>query len=195
MNTVIFDLGGVVVARNPKRLTPEFVEFFSFLADKKMPKFWEEYDRGVQSIDQTIDIISELKGYDRDFCRDTVLQAIDMQEQIEPTAKLIAELHERGYRLLVLSNMSLEFIEFIRKIPIYRYFSGEVVSCEERCVKPEAEIYQLILQRYDLNPADALFVDDRQANLDAAAEWGINTILFKRWEAEASCDAIRRLLY
>ncbi|MFI3316816.1 MAG: HAD family phosphatase [Rikenellaceae bacterium] len=195
MKTVIFDLGGVVVARNPSKLTDEFIEFFSFLAHKQMPRFWEEYDRGVQTIDQTIDIISSEQGYDRDFCCDTVQKAIDMQEAIEPTARLIEELHERGYRLLVLSNMSLEFIKFIRTLPVYRFFSGEVVSCEEGTVKPEAKIYQILLERYDLDPSDALFIDDRQANLDAARAQGINTFLFKRWEAEVSCDAIRKLLY
>ncbi len=195
MKTVIFDLGGVVVARNPNKVTEEFKEFFSFLADKQMPHFWEEYDRGTQSLEQTIDIISQLKGYDREVCAETIRAAIDMQESIEPTARLIAELHERGYRLLVLSNMSLEFIEFIRQLPIYRYFSGEVVSCEEGVVKPEAGIYKILLERYSIEPADALFVDDRPANLEAAAAHGIQTHLFKRWEAEASCDAIRAMLY
>ncbi|MFR9523120.1 MAG: HAD family phosphatase [Rikenellaceae bacterium] len=195
MKTVIFDLGGVVVARNPQKVTEKFREFFSFLADKQMPHFWEEYDRGAQTIDQTIDIISELRGYDREFCRATVRDAITMQEEIEPTAKLIAELHERGFRLLVLSNMSLEFIEFIRKLPVYQYFDGQVVSCEEHTVKPEARIYEILLERYGVDPSDALFVDDRQSNLDAAAAQGINTILFKRWEAEESCNAIRKILY
>ncbi|MFI3264584.1 MAG: HAD family phosphatase [Rikenellaceae bacterium] len=194
MKTVIFDLGGVVVARNPQKLTKEFIDFFSFLADKKMPHFWEEYDRGTQTMDQTIDIISNLKGYDREFCRKCVCDAITMQEAIEPTACLIKELHEQGYRLLVLSNMSLEFITFIRQLPIYKYFSGEVVSCEEGTVKPEADIYKIILERYNLEASEALFVDDRPANLEAAEAHGINTILFKRWEAEESCEAIRNIL-
>ncbi len=194
MNTVIFELGGVVVARNKQKITAEFAEFFSFLADKNMPHFWEEYDRGAQSMEETIDIIAELKGYDREYCRKCVVDAITMQEEIEPTARLIEELHAKGYRLLVLSNMSLEFIEFIRQLPVYRYFSGEVVSCEEHTVKPEKEIYQIIIDRYGLDPVQTLFVDDRPANLDAAAAQGINTALFKRWEAEASCDAIRRQL-
>ncbi|MFR9534001.1 MAG: HAD family phosphatase [Rikenellaceae bacterium] len=195
MKTVIFDLGGVVVARNPKKLTEEFIEFFSFLADKQMPHFWEEYDRGTQTMDQTIDIISELRGYDREFCATCVREAITMQEAIAPTAQLLEELHAKGYRLLVLSNMSLEFITFIRQLPVYKYFSGEVVSCEEGSVKPEPEIFKIILERYNVDPSDALFVDDRPANLEAAAAEGINTILFKRWEAEESCDKIREILY
>ncbi|MFI3333197.1 MAG: HAD family phosphatase [Rikenellaceae bacterium] len=194
MKTVIFDLGGVVVARNPNKVTEEFREFFSFLADKQMPLFWEEYDRGTQTLDETIEIISNIKSLSLDICRSTVIDAITMQEPIEPTAQLIEELHAKGFRLLVLSNMSLEFIEFIRSMPIYRYFSGEVVSCEEHTVKPEAKIFEILLERYNVDPVDALFIDDRPANIEAASAKGINTLLFKRWEAEASCQAIRDML-
>ncbi len=195
MKTVIFDLGGVVVARKSEKMTDEFRNFFSFLADKQMPHFWEEYDRGTLTIDQTIDIIHTEKGYERSFCEQCVMDAINMQEEIEATARLIEELHQGGYRLLVLSNMSLEFIQFIRKLPVYRFFSGEVVSCEEHTVKPEPEIFKILLERYNVDPSDALFVDDRPANLEAASTHGINIILFKRWEAEESCDAIRAMLY
>ncbi|MFI3323362.1 MAG: HAD family phosphatase [Rikenellaceae bacterium] len=195
MKTVIFDLGGVAVARKPERMTEDFREFFSFIANKQMPHFWEEYDRGTQTIDQTIDTLTQIKGCSREKCHHYVWDAVNMQEPIAATEALIEELSERGYRLLVLSNMSLEFITFIRQMPFYRHFSGEVVSCEEGTVKPEPEIFKLIIDRYNIDPTDALFVDDRPANLEAAAAQGLNAILFKRWEAEASCDAIRALLY
>ncbi len=96
MKTVIFDLGGVVVARNPQKTTEDFREFFSFIADKKMPHFWEEYDRGTQTIDETIDTLTQIKGCSRDMCSDYVWEAIKMQEEIAPTAALIEELSERG---------------------------------------------------------------------------------------------------
>ena len=67
-------------------------------------------------------------------------QAIALQEAIEPTERLIADLKAAGYRLYVLSNMSREFIDFLRTKPVYRHFDGEVVSCEEHVVKPEPRI-------------------------------------------------------
>ncbi len=194
MKNVIFDLGGVVVARKSAKMTAEFKEFFLFLADHQMPHYWEEYDRGTQSLEQTIDTLASVKGCSRELCRHYVLEAINMQEEIEATAALIGELSAQGYRLLVLSNMSLEFIRFIRQLPVYAHFVGEVVSCEEGVVKPEAEIFQLLIDRYDLDPAESIFVDDRAANIEAAAAQGFGTVLFKRWEAEASCQAVREAL-
>lgn len=62
--------------------------------------------------------------------------------------------------------MSREFIDFLRKMPVYRCFDGEVISCEEQVVKPEPEIYRRLLDRYSLDPAETLFIDDRPVNLE-----------------------------
>ena len=84
------------------------------------------------------------------WLKTNMMLAIDYQEEVEPTASLISELKERGYRLMVLSNMSPEYIDFLRKKPVYGYFDDEIISCEVKCVKPEREIYELLFSRYGL---------------------------------------------
>lgn len=69
---------------------------------------------------------------------------------------MVGDLKRVGYKLYVLSNMSREFIDFLRKMPVYRCFDGEVISCEEQVVKPEPEIYRRLLDRYSLDPAETL---------------------------------------
>ena len=98
------------------------------------------------------------------------------------------------YQGTVLSNMSREFIDFLRKMPVYRCFDGEVISCEEQVVKPEPEIYRRLLDRYSLDPAETLFIDDRPVNLEAARTFGISTFLFRHREAQRSCDELRKML-
>ncbi len=195
MKNVIFDLGGVLFARNPAKTTDDFKSFFSFIADKQMPHFWEEYDRGTQSLDETIEILAKIKDMPSEMCRAYVEDAIAMQEEIAPTAKLVAELSQRGYKLYVLSNMAREFIDFLRLRPIYSAFDGEVVSCEEGTVKPEEAIYRMLLERYNLVAEESLFIDDRAANVAMAESLGINAHLFVKARAEQSCDEIRELLY
>ena len=124
MKNIVFDLGGVVFARDPKKCKPEFVEFFSFVRFPQMPVFWEEYDRGALSYDEVIDLLCREKGVDRATCESYMREAIDRQEVILPTERLIADLKAAGYRLYVLSNMSKEFIEFLRRVPVYRARSG-----------------------------------------------------------------------
>lgn len=194
MKNIVFDLGGVVFARDKSKSTQEFYDFFSFVRAPQMPEFWEEYDRGTLNFDQVAEILGGVKGCSSEQCAAFMREAVDRQEAIAPTERLIGDLKQAGYGLYVLSNMSREFIDFLRQIPVYRHFDGEVVSCEERTVKPEPRIYQILLERYKLDPAQTLFIDDRQANLDAAARLGIHTQLFDHKNPEATCDHLRREL-
>lgn len=190
MKNIVFDLGGVVFARDPKKCEPEFVEFFSFVRFPKMPAFWEEYDRGALTYDEVVDYLCREKRVDRATCERYMREAIDRQEAIEPTERLIADLKAAGYRLYVLSNMSKEFIEFLRRVPVYRHFDGEVVSCEERVVKPDPAIFRILTERYALEPGETLFIDDREANVEAARSCGMEGFLFDHRDPAASCDRL-----
>jgi HAD superfamily hydrolase (TIGR01509 family) len=79
-------------------------------------------------------------------------------------------------------------------MPVYQYFDGEIISCEEGLVKPEKEIYSLLLERFCLDPAQTMFIDDRKENVIAAAELGITPFHFDRKNPEQSCNQIRELL-
>ena len=57
-------------------------------------------------------------------------------------------------------------------------FHGGVFSWKEKCLKPDARIYRILLKRYDLNPASCLFFDDREDNVVAACREGIHGVVF-----------------
>jgi HAD superfamily hydrolase (TIGR01509 family) len=90
--------------------------------------------------------------------------------------------------------MSLEFIEFLRKTEVYKYFDGEVVSCEEHVVKPDAEIYRRLVERYGLDVSETLFVDDRKENVEAARNEGWEGFNFNPRNPEESCATLREIL-
>lgn len=194
MKNIVFDLGGVLFARDKSKCTQEFHDFFSFIRSEQMPLFWEEYDRGASTLDEVIDILSRMTGCPRAKCEEFLLLSIDMQETVKPTERLVGELKAAGYKLYVLSNMSREFIAFLRRFPVYGLFDGEVVSCEEGTVKPEPRIYEILLERYGLDPAETLFIDDRAANIAAAEGLGIGGYLFDHENPAATCDELRRRL-
>ena len=194
MKNVVFDLGRVVFAQDPAKSTAEFKQFFSYVSLTPMPQFWTDYDMGVLSIDQVAEELAAYRGVEPKFAREMITIAIGKQETIRPTEKLIDELKAAGYKLYVLSNMSREFIDFLREQPVYRHFDGEVVSCEEGMVKPQPEIYDLLLERFNLEPEQTLFIDDRKENVEAAARKGINTVHFDKSDYEASCRRLREML-
>ena len=191
---IVFDLGGVVFARDPRKFEPEFIKFFSYILLPEMPKFWEDYDRGISSYDKVLDDLAKYNNCDVELAARNLRRSILTQEAIPSTQRLIEELRRANLKLYVLSNMSLEFIEFLRKQPVYNNFDGEVVSCEEHVVRPEAEIYRCLIERYWLNPSKTLFIDDRKANVDEAIAQGWGGYHFDARNPEASCDELRRLI-
>lgn len=194
MKNVVFDLGRVVFAQDPAKSTAEFKQFFSYVSLTPMPQFWTDYDMGVLSFDQVAEELAAYRGVEPEFAREMITIAIGKQETIRPTEKLIDELKVAGYKLYVLSNMSREFIDFLRKQKVYENFDGDVVSCEVGIVKPMPEIYDLLLERFDLDPAETIFIDDRKENVDAAAAKGIATFHFDRNDYEGSCERLREIL-
>ena len=186
MKNIVFDLGGVLFARHKHKCSPEFIDFFRFIRTDPMPDFWVEYDRGTLTLDQVVDALCALHGCTPEVARAYLREAIDRQEPVRATERLVGELKRAGYRLYVLSNMSREFIDFLRRADVYALFDGEVVSCEEGTVKPEPRIYRILLDRYGLDPAQTLFIDDRAANIAAAREAGIDGFRFDAHDPEAS---------
>ena len=191
---IVFDLGGVLFARDPRRFEREFIEFFSYITLPKMPHFWEEYDRGAVSYTEVVRALADYNHCDEDLAEHNLRRSIVTQETLPATASLIAELRKAGYRLYVLSNMSLDFIEFLRRKEVYALFDGEVVSCEEGVIKPEAEIYHRLEHRYGLQPAETLFIDDRKANVEAAEALGWGGYHFDARAVERSCEELTAML-
>lgn len=192
MKNIVFDLGGVVFARDPRTCRHEVLEFFSFIREDPMPEFWMDFDRGLKSFDEVCRILAERSGEPYDRCREYLEYSIAVQRTIPCTGALIADLKAAGYNLYVLSNMAPEFIAFLRQTPVYGLFDGDVVSCEVRMAKPDPRIYELLISRFDLDPSETLFVDDRRANVEAAVTLGINGYRFG--DPERSCKELRRIL-
>lgn len=194
MKNIVFDLGRVVFAQDPTKNSEHFKQFFSYVSLTPMPQFWTDYDLGVSSFDDVAAALAAYRGVKVEYAASMIREAISKQETIAPTGALIADLKAAGYKLYVLSNMSREFIDYLRQQPVYRHFDGEIVSCEEGMVKPQPEIFDLLLQRFDLDPAQTLFIDDRKENVEAAALKGINTVHFDRMDYEGSCRELRKML-
>ena len=194
MKNIVFDLCGVLFAPRRAECSPEFIEFFSFIRQEEIPHFWVEYDRGTRTLDEVAGDLCRLSGCDRATVDRYLQTAIDLQRPVEATERLIGELKAAGYRLYVLSNMSREFIDYLRRFPVYRQFDGEVVSCEERTVKPEPRIYEILLERYGLQAGETLFIDDRRVNIEAAEAQGIHGFHFDSHDPESACEALRNKL-
>lgn len=86
---------------------------------------------------------------------------------------------EAGYQLYVLSNACTKFYEYFPKYYDLDFFEGVVVSSDIHIIKPDAQIYQYLLKKYNLQPQECLFVDDRKENVEAACSLQMKGIVFQ----------------
>lgn len=187
---LVFDLGGVVVRWDPEAIIAGVFKDEKDRARVRDAVFshpdWLELDRGTLGRDDAIKRAAQRTGMPAaDITR--LLQAVPPSLVVFPdTVALLRRLKGKGYPLYCLSNMHFASIEYLeRKETFWDVFNGRVISCRLQLCKPEAGIYEHLLRTFGLEPAQTIFIDDVQKNLDAAAKLGIRTL---RFENAAQCE-------
>ena len=97
---------------------------------------------------------------------------------IEDTNALAAELKREGYGIYLLSNAGTRIHDQLNHMPAWSLMDGAVVSGEERLMKPEPAIYQLLCERYGLLAEECLFVDDNADNCEGARVAGMRAVRY-----------------
>lgn len=185
INTIIFDLGGVLIDWNPKHVFHE--DYFDslekrdyFFSNICTHEWNEEQDAGRSIVEATQLLVQQFPEWEpaiRDYYgRWTDMLGGPIHETVDIFKKIKQETDFKTYALTNwqadLFNIALVRYNFLH------WFDGRVVSGEEKTRKPFPEFYQRLLTRYNINPAEALFIDDNLRNVQAAEELGINAIHF-----------------
>ena len=186
INTIIFDLGGVLIDWNPRYVFDdnyfETEEKRQYFFNTVCTSDWnEEQDAGRSIVEATQLLVKHFPDWEKPI-RDYYGRWTDMLNgPIHETVELFRELKESDrYKIYALTNWQ----EGLFDIALVRYnflhwFDGRVVSGEEKTRKPFHDFYQVLLNRYQVNPSEAIFIDDNLRNVKAAEELGINSIHFQ----------------
>ena len=185
VETIIFDLGGVLVDWNPAYVFDKLIEDENkrqqFFAEICTPAWNEEQDGGrslKEATELLVDQYPEWQEYIEAFYGrwEEMLGG-----PIHETVEIFRQLKESGhYRFYALTNWSAELFPIaLDKYEFLHWFDGRLVSGEEKTRKPFPEIYQLILDRFNIDKENALFIDDNKRNAEAAEALGIPTIRFE----------------
>jgi 2-haloacid dehalogenase len=197
VDAVVFDIGNVLIDWDPRFLYRKLFDGDEpamewFLAHVCTDAWNLQMDAGKLFADA----VAELAATWPDHA--ALIEAFDTR-WVETLAKpdpemlaIVAELRRGGTALYALTNFSAEKFALTRKMhAFFDDFAGIVVSGEERCVKPDPQIYRILVSRYSLTPARTVFVDDRPANVEAARREGF--IAFLHRGAAALRDELRGL--
>ncbi len=184
IKTLIFDIGNVLLTFNPevflqKILGDEKKGSACFSLMVQSPE-WQQLDKGLISIEKAKHIFIQRDPSLKDEIELFFEQWLDMFHPIEPTIKLLDTLKEKGYKLYILSNFIRESFETLSpKMAFLPKFDGIVTSYSIGMAKPDRNIYEHILDKFDLKASECVFIDDMQVNIDGAKAAGISTILFE----------------
>lgn len=178
IKNVVFDLGGVVVGRDFDNLAKLAGDAFSFLAGHEFPAYWHDFDAGLYTREEVAQLLANDRQCSIEEAQEKIQNLLELLQEVPETREFIKELRAECRRTFVLSNMSPEFYAHLKQFEVFQYFDGEVVSGYEHINKPDPRIYQILLERYGLNPAETLFADDKPVNTAAAAALGLHTVTF-----------------
>lgn len=181
--TIVFDLGGVLVDWNPRYLYRSV-----FNDDAKMNHFlanictgnWNELQDAGRSIQEATEVLvghfTEYEFYIRMFYGEWQKM---LNGPINGTVDILKTLKNKEYRILALTNWSAEtFPIALGLFDFLHWFDDVLVSGKEKLIKPDPAIFNLLIKRYSLDPAQTIFIDDNIKNVTAAKEVGLDAIHF-----------------
>ncbi len=183
IKNIVFDLGNVLVEFNPQA----YLEGLGYSAEEIPPlidiiygDYWNRYDRGDYKTvaDLRIALCKKYPKYGNDFFKILQPDWVNIHRVITDTADYLGELKQRGYKIYILSNLATESYEFVKKLDFFQKIDGGVFSTFENACKPEEKLYRVLLERYNLNADECVFLDDKPENIEVAEKLGINGIVF-----------------
>lgn len=185
IETVVFDLGGVLVDWNPRylyrKIFSDHAEMERFLQTVTTQEWNEKQDAGRPWSEAVDELVGRHPHYEHQI-RAYHQRWTEMLNGLIPgTADVIRDIRSRGaHGLFALSNWSSETFEHAKqRFPELKLFQSIVVSGDEKLIKPDPAFFRLLEARHGVNPSRALFIDDVEKNIRAAQALGYHVHHFK----------------
>jgi 2-haloacid dehalogenase len=186
IDTIIFDLGGVLIDWNPEYV---FLDVFQDDREKMQwffntictPAWNENQDAGYPIAQANEDLVALFPEYETEIRLFYGRWSDMLGDAISGTVEVLKTLiNSKKYKVLALTNWSAEtFPIALEKFEFLQWFEGIIVSGEEKTRKPFEDIYNLTLKRFNIIAENAIFIDDNLRNIEAANNLGIHGIHFK----------------
>lgn len=191
IQTVIFDMGGVFIEEPSAGMVKYCANYFQVdhisLRDA-LRKHWDSWHKGSISEEELWQRVTTDLQIQRSSYTSLWLDGFKQAYQERPEMfLLLKQLKRQGYTTVLLSNTEVPIVSYYKQHP-YEDMDRCFFSCEMGLSKPEQGIYEKVLQELACRPEAAVFIDDRQENVDAATYLGIPSILFR------TCDDLKKQL-
>lgn len=180
IKNIIFDFGGVLIDWNPRYMYRNFFdreEEMEWFLSNICTHHWNVLQDAGRSLEEGTSILTKSFPEHKDKVRLFYQNWEEMLNgPLDTNAQLLPSLKEK-YKLLGLTNWSAEtFPIALKKYPFLQLFEGIIVSGEEKMIKPDPAIFNLLLLRYNIVAEESLFIDDNKENIQAADKLGFHCV-------------------
>lgn len=182
IKNIIFDFGGVLMDWNPRYF---FKDYFNdddkmeyFLTNIAQSEWNEEQDRG-RSLTEGTDIqVQKFPDWEKELRAYYDNWHVMLKSDIPQNVEVLKKLSKTDYHLYGLTNWSEETFPYaLEKYDFFQLFGGKiVVSGTEKLIKPDPKIWHLLLERYNIQASESVFIDDNPRNIEMAQSLGFHTI-------------------
>ena len=177
----LFDLGGVFFNWDPnhfyKNVFENIEEREFFLLEVCNDQWNVQQDAGRSIAEAELELIPKFPHYEKEIKMYYKNHRKMIRGVFEEAVDTLKKLKDKNYECYVLSNWSAEtFAGMTDDYPFLKLFNGLLISGEDKLIKPDHAIYQLARDRFNLNPEETVFIDDKLENIQAAQEMNFKTI-------------------
>lgn len=183
IKNIVLDMGNVLMNYDPNLPLKQFcineedralIHEYLF----KGPE-WIAGDLGIMGNEQRYETVSKkLPERLHKALKDCVYRWQESMMPIEEAEAFVQFVKDKGYKLYILSNASDAFYEYFPRFAPLDFFDGIVVSSDIHMIKPDEKIYRYLLEKYELQPKECLFIDDRLENVWAAQKVGMEAVCY-----------------
>lgn len=183
---IIFDLGNVLIEWNKEKILSKIckndLEYNLFNKFVFQSNLWIDLDNGKISLEFLENqLIDEMGHQYQDQIHELVWNWFNYVDLYDEVYELIKQLKKKNFQIYVLSNTSSIFHILLDSVlsKVSSILDGYVISCEVKMMKPQKEIYLSLVNKYQLDIKDCIFLDDLEENVEAARTLGIKAFQIK----------------
>ncbi|VOU42698.1 hydrolase [Streptococcus pneumoniae] len=183
---IIFDLGNVLIEWNKEKILSKIckndLEYNLFNKLVFQSNLWIDLDNGKISLEfLEKQLIDEMGHQYQDQIHELVWNWFNYVDLYDEVYELIKQLKKKNFQIYVLSNTSSIFHILLDSVlsKVSSVLDGYVISCEVKMMKPQKEIYLSLVNKYQLDIKDCIFLDDLEENVEAARTLGIKAFQIK----------------
>ena len=183
VKNIIFDLGGVILKDKPVSIL-ELLNIDKKVYNQLKIFFhdWKKLDLGVETLEDKYKQCNFSKEYDKVY-KQLLINYYKYREIDTRVIECINNLKNNGYKIYILSDNNKECFEYYKNHFAFENIDGWVLSCDYHTTKSEGRLFDSFIKKFDLNPSECYFIDDKLSNIEEARKHGIRGNTFNNMES------------